>query len=125
MSGAAKTHIGRGSGAQMEELTDATEGDIRCLGRWISQALAGCYLTSLPWPAIRTMAGFPPERGYFHIKRAADDPPQGLQCRLLFPWVNNYSDDKGGLGKDFGSTRVHMSFTTSLYCYFARCSCVD
>ena len=32
---------------------------------------------------------------YFHIKRAAVDPPQVLQCRL-FPWVDNYSDDKGG-----------------------------
>ena len=68
ISSAAKTHIGIGSGAQMAELDGATEGDIRQLGRWNSQALAGCYLTSLPWLALRTMARFPPERGYFHRK---------------------------------------------------------
>ena len=95
MSSAAKTHIGRGSGARMAERGGATEGDIRRLGRWNSQALAGCYLTSLPWLALRTMAGFPPETGYFHIKRAAVDPPQVLQCRL-FPWVDSYSDDWEG-----------------------------
>ena len=67
MSSAAKTQIDRGSGARMAELDEATEGGIRWLGRWNSQALAGCYLTSLPRPALRTMAGFPPERGYFHI----------------------------------------------------------
>jgi Centromere DNA-binding protein complex CBF3 subunit, domain 2 len=42
MSSAAKTHIGRGSGAWMAELGGASEGDIRRLGRWNSQALAGC-----------------------------------------------------------------------------------
>ena len=61
MSSAAKTHIDRGSDAQMAELGGATERDIRQLGRWNSQALAGCYLTSLPQPALRTMARFPPE----------------------------------------------------------------
>ena len=91
----AKTHIGRGSGAQMAELGGASEGDIRRLGRWNSQALAVCYLTSLLWPALRAMAGFPPERGYFHIKRAAIVPPEVLQGRL-FTWVDHYSDDCEG-----------------------------
>ena len=68
MNSAAKTHVGRGSGAQMAELGGASEGDIRKLGRWNSQALVGCYVTSLPWPALRTIVGFPPERGDFHIK---------------------------------------------------------
>ena len=48
MRSAAKTHIDRGSGAQMAELGGPTEGDIRCLGRWTSQPLTGCYLTSFP-----------------------------------------------------------------------------
>jgi hypothetical protein len=57
----------------MAEHGGALEGDIRRLGIWNSQALAlaDCYLTPLPWPVLRTMAGFPPERGYFHLKRAA------------------------------------------------------
>ena len=32
---------------------------------------------------------------YFHIKRAAVDPPQVFQCRL-FPWVYHDSDDGEG-----------------------------
>ena len=66
-----------------------TEGGIRSLGRWNPQALAGCYLTSLPWPVLKTMAGFLPERGYFHIIRAAVAPPQVLQCRI-FTWVDYF-----------------------------------
>ena len=65
----------------MAELGEVTEEDIRHLGRQSSQTLDGCYLTSLPWPAEKTMAGSPLERDYFHIKRAAVDPPQVLQCR--------------------------------------------
>ena len=67
MSSAAKTQMGRGSGAQMAELGGATKGDIRQLGRWISQALAGYFLTSLPCPALRTMVRIFPEKRYFHI----------------------------------------------------------
>ena len=37
------------------------------------------------------MAGFPPERGYFHIKRAAMIPPEVLQDRL-FASIDHYSD---------------------------------
>ena len=95
MSTAAKTHIGRGSGAQMAELGGSSEGDIRRLGRWNSQALVGCYLTSLPCPAQRTMAGFPPKIGYFHIKGVTIVPPEVLQGRL-FTWVDHYSDDCEG-----------------------------
>ena len=45
----------------MAELGGATKGDIRQLGRWISQALAGYFLTSLPCPALRTMVRIFPE----------------------------------------------------------------
>jgi hypothetical protein len=123
MSSAAKTHIGRESGAQMAELDGATEGYIRRLGQWNSQALSRYYLTFPPQPALRTMAGSPPETGYSHIKglqlflqeyyRA--DSLLGLVITVMFVKV----------GKDFGSTRLQMSFKISVYCYFARCSCVD
>ena len=98
MSSAAKTHIGRESSANTAELGGASEGDIRRLGRWNSQALVGCYVTSLPWPALRTMARRLPKRGYFHIKRAAIVPPEVLQSRL-FTWVDHNSDDCEGWEK--------------------------
>ena len=91
MSSAAKAHIGRESGAQMAELDGATDGDIRRLGQWNLQALSRYYLTFPPQPALRTMAGFPLERGYFHVKRATIVPTEVLQGRL-FTWDGHYSN---------------------------------
>ena len=61
-------HIVTGAGVWMAEFGSATEGNIRHIEKWNSQTLAGCYLTSLHWPALRTVSGFPSERGYFDIK---------------------------------------------------------
>jgi hypothetical protein len=89
ISAKAKTHVGRGSGARMAELGGADEADIRRLGRWNAQALAGCYLSALPRAAIRTMAGFPPEAGQYYLKRANTEPCELLQ-RQIFPWIEEY-----------------------------------
>ena len=53
----------------------------------------GWMLSDIPsLTSTKEMAGFPPERGYFHIKRAAIVPPEVLQGKL-FTWVDHYSDD--------------------------------
>ncbi|KAI3633127.1 hypothetical protein MIR68_009202 [Amoeboaphelidium protococcarum] len=85
----AKTHIGRGAGARMAELQGASEGDIRRLGRWNSQAMEGCYLTALPRGAMRSLAGFPTDSGSFYLDRGQIDPPEHLQ-RLIFPEIDTY-----------------------------------
>lgn len=78
------THINRGSGARMAELGGASEADIRRLGRWNTQAMEGCYLTSLPRGAMRTLAGFPQENGHYYIPRATHKPPDEL-LNQVFP----------------------------------------
>ncbi|POM67506.1 Hypothetical protein PHPALM_16482, partial [Phytophthora palmivora] len=77
----AKTHAARGSGSQMAELAGATESQIRRLGRWNSSSMEGCYLSALPREAMRTLAGFYPDR---HTT-----PPDKLQ-REVFLFVERY-----------------------------------
>jgi hypothetical protein len=93
ISSSAKTHLGRGAGARMAELAGATEDDIRRLGRWNSQALAGCYLTSLPRGGLRTLAGFAPEGGTYYLKRCGETPPVELQ-KMIFPWLESVIEDE-------------------------------
>ncbi|OWY97418.1 hypothetical protein PHMEG_00032054 [Phytophthora megakarya] len=50
----------------MADLGGASESQIRRLGRWNNnQSMEKCYLTSLPREAMRTLAGFEPNRGSF------------------------------------------------------------
>ena len=60
--------MSRGSGAWMAKSGSATEGGIRSLGKWNPQVLAGCYLTSLPQSALRTMGGLSPEEDILTYK---------------------------------------------------------
>jgi hypothetical protein len=87
----AKMHVRCGSGARMAELAGAEDSEIRRLGRWNAQALAGCYLAAIPRAAVRTLAGFSPEAGSYFLKRAAVVPSYSLQS-LVFPWLNSYLD---------------------------------
>ncbi|ETI55557.1 hypothetical protein F443_01771 [Phytophthora nicotianae P1569] len=85
----AKTHVGRGSGSRMADLGGASESQIRRLGRWNTQAMEKCYLTSLPREAMRTLAGFEPSRGNFFVARASVEPPRVLQS-MIFPQVEKW-----------------------------------
>ncbi|KAE8964038.1 hypothetical protein PR001_g29185 [Phytophthora rubi] len=89
MHSKAKTHAARGSGSRMAELAGASESQIRRLGRWNAGAMEGCYLTALPRDAMRSLAGFSPDRRSFYLERAALVPPDSLQ-REVFPFVENY-----------------------------------
>ncbi|KAJ8533431.1 hypothetical protein ON010_g13823 [Phytophthora cinnamomi] len=88
MHSKAKTHGARGSGARMAELAGATESQIRRLGRWNASAMEGCYLSALPREAMRSLAGFPPDRRTFYLDRASLTPPDSLQ-RAVFPFAEN------------------------------------
>lgn len=82
----AVTHTGRGAGARMADLSGASEESVRRLGRWTSGAMHGCYMTNLPLPAMRALAGFPADQQVFFLARAAIDPPLQLQCQI-FPKI--------------------------------------
>ncbi|POM71737.1 Hypothetical protein PHPALM_11653 [Phytophthora palmivora] len=83
----AKTHAARGSGSRMAELAGATDSQIRRLGRWNASAMEGCYLTALPREAMRSLAGFPPDRRTFCLDRASLSLPENLQREIF---VENY-----------------------------------
>lgn len=83
-----KTHMGRGSGAKMADVLGASEPDIRRSGRWNQQAV-NCYLTSLPRETMRTLAGFPKDRGHFYIPRQMVEPPLSL-TEQIFPEVSRW-----------------------------------
>lgn len=86
----AKTHAARGSAARMAELSGADEAQIRRMGRWNNSAMSGCYLTSLPLQGIQATAGFPPERGAYHLARGSVRPPDSLVLQI-FPQVEEWA----------------------------------
>ncbi|SAM08897.1 hypothetical protein [Absidia glauca] len=49
-------------------------------------AINGAYLINLPRKFVRSMAGFPTYGRFFHIARAALDPPTSF-CKKLFPAI--------------------------------------
>ncbi|OWY91439.1 hypothetical protein PHMEG_00039979 [Phytophthora megakarya] len=89
MHSKAKTHAARGSGARMAELAGATEAQIRRLGRWNASTMEGCYLSALPREAMRSLAGFTPDRNTFFLERASLIPPEHLQTQI-FPFIETY-----------------------------------
>jgi Centromere DNA-binding protein complex CBF3 subunit, domain 2 len=54
-----KTHLFRAAGAKLAELKGVTEDQIARAGRWNYNQMTDCYLTSLPQPFMRKMAGHP------------------------------------------------------------------
>ena len=106
-----KTHMGRGSGSRMADVLGASEPDIRRSGRWNQQAVS-CYLTSLPRETMRTLAGFPKDRGHFYISRAAVVPPESLQ-QQIFPDVTHWLAVHGISGEaDIEDQSVQHSIAT-------------
>jgi len=89
-----KTYIGRSSGAKMAELKGVSEAQIRRAGRWNQEQMVGCYLNSLPWKFMRTMAGHPAQIGGFEIRRSRIPPPDSL-LTLIWPDLNQWAGTFG------------------------------
>ncbi len=83
------THAMRGSSARIAELVGASDGHIRRQGRWNTQAMEGCYLTSIPREAVRALAGFVPDRPTFYLARASVTPPQAL-LEMVWPDIEHW-----------------------------------
>ncbi|EED16701.1 short-chain dehydrogenase, putative [Talaromyces stipitatus ATCC 10500] len=85
-----KTHSGRSSGARHAELQGVDENSIRRAGHWNQDSMSNCYLSELPRPFIRTLAGFKPtDQGNYYLPRAAIEPPETL-VRALWPWIDQW-----------------------------------
>ena len=73
----------------MAEFSGADDNQIRRQGRWNSQAMENCYLTTIPREAVRGLAGFDPKRPSFCLPRASLAPPDRL-VSLVFPWIDDW-----------------------------------
>ena len=73
-----KTHIGQSTGAKTAELKGVSEDQIKHTGRWNQEQMVGCYLNSLLWEFMQTMAGHLLQMGCFEIHRASIAPPNIL-----------------------------------------------
>ena len=82
------THANRGSAAKLAEAAGADEAQIRRAGRWNSEKLEGCYLTTLPRKAMRALAGFRTKGGSYWLDRGVVMPPDALQ-HLVYPGIED------------------------------------
>lgn len=87
----AKTHLGRRAGAQMAELDNVPEMQIRRAGRWNLSTMESRYLNHLPRNFMRSRAGFNESGGEFFLDRALVDPPASLRDKV-FPWVLEFQE---------------------------------
>lgn len=53
------THVNRTSAINMIDDEQVPDNQLRRIGRWGSDRMTGCYLTSIPKQGIRAAAGFP------------------------------------------------------------------
>ncbi|KAG2216142.1 hypothetical protein INT45_002563 [Circinella minor] len=70
------THINRGSTLRAIADQDVPDNEQRRIGRWGSDRMVGCYLTSLLKQAMHALAGFYSQKASaFWLPRSAVDPP--------------------------------------------------
>ncbi len=72
----------RGSGTRMAELAGADDNSIRRLGGWNRQVLDNVYLSSMPRPAMRGLAGFSTTTPSFFLRRGTLEPSDALKRRI-------------------------------------------
>ncbi|KAF1315209.1 Short-chain dehydrogenase, partial [Globisporangium splendens] len=77
------THSNRISAAKIAESNGADEAQIRRAGRWNSDRIEGCYLTTIPRKAMRSLAGFPTKGGSYWLVRGCFTPCDELQ-RMVY-----------------------------------------
>lgn len=85
MSFKASTHAMRGSAARMADLQGASKESIRRAGRWNTEAMESCYLTTLPIETIRAHAGFNPKGADFFLPGV--QAPEALK-KKVFPFAS-------------------------------------
>ncbi|KAG2216478.1 hypothetical protein INT45_014038 [Circinella minor] len=117
----AKTHAMRGAAARMAEIGGSSEGAIRRAGRWNTSSLTTAYLTNLPHELLRTLAGFPTERGYFYLSHANVQPPKE-RCKKIFKFVDYWRQklDEGNVEQVSCATDMFLKLLDRLRVVFLQ-----
>jgi hypothetical protein len=92
------THANRKSALNMIAQENVSSDQQKMVGRWGTDRMVGCYISSLPVEAMKCLAGFPPHQGNYFLSRAAVVPPKDLQV-LVFPdvefWKEKFDNNDG------------------------------
>ena len=81
-----KTQTGRKRAANSED-RGASAASLDKQGKWATQSRNGAYANaSVPWDAVRVLAGFPPEAGRYNLRRNLRIPSKALLVQT-FPWL--------------------------------------
>ena len=81
------THANRKSALNMIAQENVPGDQQRMVGRWGTDRMVGCYISSLPVDAMKSLAGFPVVANNYFLPRAVVLPPASLQA-MAFPQVD-------------------------------------
>lgn len=76
------THANRKSALNMIAQDNVSGDQQRMVGRWGTDRMVGCYMSTLPVEAMKSLAGFPQYQGNYYISRTSLTPCNELQVML-------------------------------------------
>lgn len=85
------THANRKSALNMIAQEDVAGDQQRRVGRWGTDRMVGCYVSSLPVEAMKSLAGFSGRNVNYFLTRSSVIPPMSLQV-LVFPDIEYWQD---------------------------------
>lgn len=85
------THANRKSALNMIAQEDVAGDQQRRVERWGTDRMVGCYVSSLPVEAMKSLAGFSGRNVNYFLTRTSVIPPMSLQV-LIFPDIEYWQD---------------------------------
>lgn len=85
------THANRKSALNMIAQEDVEGDQQRRVERWGTDRMVGCYVSSLPVEAMKSLAGFSGRNVNYFLTRTSVIPPMSLQV-LIFPDIEYWQD---------------------------------
>lgn len=96
----------------------------RMVGRWGTDRMVGCYVSSLPVDAMKSLAGFPVASNNYFLPRAVVVPPMDLQVQI-FPQVDIWKQKfelQDGVQEDIAGLNF-LNLLSNLRTVFLQVTC--
>ncbi|CEI86180.1 hypothetical protein RMCBS344292_00624 [Rhizopus microsporus] len=78
------THANRKNAMNMIAQENVLSNQQKKVGKWGTDRMVGCYISSLPMGAMKSLAGSPSHQGNYFLSHTVVVPPKDLQV-LIFP----------------------------------------